>query len=230
MNKAFILLAIVFAPMAAQAECSCKSFTDHLAEFRTSDGTNGIEVCGVIDPENKTPNASYGLEVTACISGEDSLYFSEQVFCTFKKEKDRLQITEFTRLPFGKNSSWVDLPCNQYSFRFNKNKLEMKKSFVLVPPKYSETQIRQIVRKYEKLKSSLNGPEERDRRWRDENEHPIQDILGEMLACAMNGDKQARKIMPKMGKDLKVDGETGEIFSEITEIYRSYLDSLKNNN
>ena len=30
-----------------------------------------------------------------------------------------------------------------------------------------------------------------------------------------------------MGVDLKVDGETAEIFSDVTELYRSYLDSLK---
>ena len=228
MKKILFLLVNVFAPLTVQAECNCKSYTDHLVELWSSNGKNGIAVCGVVDPENKTPNGSYGLEVTSCMSGEDSLYFSEQVFCTFKKEKDHILVTEFTRLPFGKNSSWIDLPCNRFSFRFIKNKLEMKKYFVLIPPNYSESQIRQIVRKYERLKSSLNGPDERDRRWRDENEHPIQDILGQMLACAMMGDKQAREIMPKMGKDLKVDGETGEIFSDVTEIYRSYLSSLKN--
>ena len=230
MNKKITLALILWAVSFsfAWSDCKCQFHSDHFADLWSSDRKNGLVVCGVFDKKVKNWVYSNGIEVSKCISGEKLLLISEVYSCSFLKDNGRIIIRQLMRWPFeGIDSAWKDVPCYEYQFQFKDNgKLEIKEYFILEPPNYSKFRIQGIIQKYKKTKDALNGPGEEE--FRRKNGSYEQDIMGQMLACALLGNEQAQNIIPRMGKDLKVDGENAEMFADITEIYGSYLEVKKN--
>jgi len=193
--------------------CQCLLFdqkqTD-LPNFQFSIGDNNVIVCGYLKQRYSKDKIKISeFSITDCQKNKMIIFYSALQTCYIEKFSDKVKITELSKLPFGENWTWNELPYKEREIFLNSdNELILGDEKPVLDYHIANDKIDDYLKSLDKLKENKNDLD-------------FETTIGALLKCALNDNQKAKEILFDFNNyfGVTLDGAFLEFHNDAITIY-----------